>query len=105
MYSSDFIAQAEQRGLRNVPQNPAVQQVYDLLLAAHRESFQLAFLVSAGLAVVGAVCSWVLVRWDQRTVFGPVFGRRSRWIRATPGGVGEGVTRLPGTGEPDGPAS
>ncbi len=100
----DFIAQAEQRGLRNVPQNPIVEQVYELLIQTHAQSFQVAFLVSAGLALIGAICSWVLVRHDQRTVSGPVFGRRSRWIRATPGAVGEGLTRLPApneSGEPD----
>jgi EmrB/QacA subfamily drug resistance transporter len=91
----EFIAQAEQRGLRNVPQNPVVERVYDLMLTSHQESFQVAFLVTAGLATIGAVASWVLVRREQRTVSGPVFGRRSRWLRATPGGVGAGLTRRP----------
>lgn len=91
----EFIAQAEQRGIRHVPQNPVVERVYQLLVEAHAQSFQFAFLVSAGLAVIGAVFSWILVRRDQRIATGPVFGRRSRWISATAGGVGEGLTRVP----------
>ena len=97
-----FIAQAEQRGLQNVPQDPIVERVYDLMLITHAQSFQFTFLVSAGLAAIGAICSWVLVRREQRTLAGPVFGRRSRWLRATPGGVGAGLTRTPGPPDQDG---
>jgi EmrB/QacA subfamily drug resistance transporter len=91
----NFIALAEQRGMRNTPQEPVVRRVYEDLVEAHAASFQFTFFVSAGIAAIGAIVCWLLVRRDQRTASGPIFSRRSRWQRATPGGIGQGVTRLP----------
>jgi EmrB/QacA subfamily drug resistance transporter len=89
-----FIYKAELKGLHNVPTNPTVRSVLHLLVHSHAESFQFAFYVSAGVALMGAVMSWVLVRQQPRTLDHPVFGRRSRWVRAN---VGEtpAVSRVP----------
>lgn len=97
----NFMAQAEQRGLRNVPLEPVVQRVYDDLVLAHAESFRFTFFVSAGLALLGALASWLLVRRNPRTLTGPVFGRRSRWLSAVAGATTPGVTRRPPTDQPD----
>lgn len=72
----DFIVAAEQEGLRQVDESGAVAAD---LAAAHIGAFQLTFVVSAGIAVLGALACWLLVRTESRTMSGPVFGRRSRW--------------------------
>ena len=66
-------------------------------------SFQFAFFVSAGLAVVGAISCWILVRQAPRTLTGPIFGRRSRWVLAHPGATGQGLTRDPPPAEAGSP--
>jgi MFS family permease len=89
-----FIYKAELKGLHNVPLNRTVQSVLHDLVNSHAQSFQFAFYVSAGVALAGAVMSWVLVRQQPRTLDHPIFGRRSRWVRAN---VGEtpAVSRVP----------
>ena len=99
----EFIAQAEQRGMRNVPADPVVALVYEELVSAHVASFQFAFFVSAGLALVGAISCWILVRQAPRTLSGPIFGRRSRWVLAQPGATGQGLTRDPPPAETHSP--
>jgi MFS family permease len=81
----DFILQAEQRGFKQVHETPLVHSVRDLLIGGHIDAFQLTFAVSAGLALLGALACLVLVRRTARTVEGPVFARRSRWIWANLG--------------------
>jgi len=91
----DYIAQAKQFGLRNVPTTPVVQEVYDDLNQAHAQSYQFTFYVSAALAPVGAVASFALVRKVPVTITGRVFTRRSRRVLANAGGTTPGLTRRP----------
>ena len=91
----DYIAKAEQFGLRNVPTTPTVEKVYNDLVEAHAQSYQVTFYVSAVLALVGAVASAVLVRKVPVTIKGRVFGRRSRWVLANAGATTPGLTRRP----------
>lgn len=91
----DYIAQAEQFGLRNVPTTPVVQKVYDDLVQAHAQSFQFTFYLSAVLALVGAVASAALVRKVPVTIAGRVFTRRSRWVLANAGATTPALTRRP----------
>jgi MFS family permease len=76
-----FIEKAMEQGIRNVrADDPTIAKVYQDLIDAHGESFRVAFGVSAVIAVVGAVASWILVRKESRTLDRPpVVGRRSRW--------------------------
>ena len=90
----DYIAKAEQRGIEHVPQSGVVAKVFDDLMQAHIDAFQVMFVSSAGIAVVGAIACLVLVRRQPRELEGPVFGRRSRWIYATQGRSGA-ITRHP----------
>ena len=64
------------------------------LVAAHVTAFQWTFSVSAGIALLGAITSLVLVRRSDRLRPGPIFGRRSRWI-AVGQGRSPAVTRRP----------
>jgi hypothetical protein len=89
-----FIYKAELKGLHNVPANATVRSVLSNLIDSHAQSFQFAFYVSAGVALLGAVMSWLLVRKQPRTLDHPIFGRRSRWIRANVGAT-PAVSRVP----------
>lgn len=91
----DFIAQAEVNGLRNVPSNPTVNRVIRDLVDAHAQSYQLAFAVSALIALIGAVACFALVRKSPRTLDRPIFSRRSRWVLANAGATTPGLTRVP----------
>jgi len=96
----NFIARAEELGLRNVPATPVVEQVLPDLVSSHIESFQFAFYISTVIGIVGAICSYLLVRRVPRTLDHPIFGRRSRWVLATAGATTPGVTRRPPPEEP-----
>jgi len=89
-----FIAESEQKGLHNVPQNQVVHDVFGELVRSHAHAFQLAFYASSGIALVGAIACAILVRQQPRTVDHPIFGRRSRWVTAN-ASVTPGLTRLP----------
>jgi EmrB/QacA subfamily drug resistance transporter len=94
----EFILQAEQIGLNRAAEeardNPVIQLALQDLIDAHISGFRLAFIVSAGIAVAGALASFALVRQKGREVEGPIFTRRSRWILAHPGST-PAVTRQP----------
>ena len=98
----EFILQAEQIGLNRAAEeardNPVIQLALQDLIAAHISGFRLAFIVSAGIAVAGALACFALVRQKGREVEGPIFTRRSRWVLAHPGST-PAVTRRP----PDAP--
>jgi ABC-type spermidine/putrescine transport system permease subunit II len=66
-----------ERGIRNVPPpSPRIASVYQDFIDAHGQSFRVAFVASAVIALVGAVASWLLVRKVPGMIF-PVFGRRA----------------------------
>lgn len=102
--AKQFIAEAMERGIRNVaPPNPRIASVYQDFIDAHGQSFRIAFVASAVIALLGAVASWLLVRRVPGMIR-PVFGRRSRWVAATAGATTPGLTRLPPAAvEPDPP--
>ena len=69
-------------------------------LLAHVDSFRITFLTSAGIALVGAVVCFILVRREDRLYGVRVFGRRSRWLWMS-SGLGPGITRRPPDGNND----
>ena len=82
----DFIVEAEQRGLNNVPEDSRIVRLaHDYLITSHIDAFQVTFVASAGIGVLGAIACFVLVRRTTRVAEGPIFGRRSRWIYANTG--------------------
>jgi EmrB/QacA subfamily drug resistance transporter len=90
----DFIGQAEQSGLKHVHETPLVKTAVDSVVGAHVDAFQVMFSVSAGIALLGALACFLLVRQADRLKEGPIFSRRSRWIYATQG-RSSAVTRRP----------
>ena len=94
-----FIFEAEREGLEkalaDVPKgdNP-IRISLDDLIAAHVSGFEAAFLVTSGVALVGAIVMFALVRKSGRKVEGRVFTRRSRWVLGH-SGMSPGLTRKP----------
>jgi EmrB/QacA subfamily drug resistance transporter len=99
----EYILQAEQAGRNQTAIDTRVVRVaIEDNVLAHVDSFRITFLASAGIALLGALFCFVLVRRESRYYVGPVFGRRSRWTYAT-AGTTPGITRHPPP-DGDGPA-
>ena len=66
------------------------------VIASHVTAFEVTFYASAGIALLGALVSLILVRKRDRVKPGAtgVFTRRSRWIFAT-SGRSPAITRRP----------
>ena len=91
----EYILQAEQAGRGQTAVDTRVVRVaIEDNVLAHVDSFRITFLASAGIALLGALACFVLVRRENRFYVGPVFGRRSRWTYAT-AGTTPGITRHP----------
>jgi EmrB/QacA subfamily drug resistance transporter len=89
----NIILEAEQSGLKHVADSNVLHIIEPVVIASHVTAFQVTFAVSAGIAVLGALFSLLLVRKADRVKVG-VFSRRSRWISAT-SGRSPAVTRRP----------
>ena len=82
----DFVIEAEQRGLNNVPEDSKVVRLaHDFLIETHISAFQVTFVAGSVIAVLGALACFLLVRRTTRVAEGPIFSRRSRWIYANTG--------------------
>jgi EmrB/QacA subfamily drug resistance transporter len=90
----NLVLEAEQSGFRNLPKTDLLEKVAPVVADAHVTAFQVTFAASAGIALLGALVTLVLVRRTDRVVAGPIFGRRSRWVLATQG-RSSAVTRRP----------
>ena len=91
----EFLLRAEEAGRANVPaDSEVVRLAINDNLIAHVDSFEITFLASAGIALLGALACFVLVRREDRLYEAPVFSRRSRWFWAS-AGLGPGITRRP----------
>jgi EmrB/QacA subfamily drug resistance transporter len=85
----ELILSAEQTGLKNLLQHVKHTETLRVgvedLIQAHVKSFELMFLVGSGIALLGAVVCFILVRHVDRVAEGPIFSRRSRWAYMTSG--------------------
>jgi EmrB/QacA subfamily drug resistance transporter len=89
-----FILHAEQSGLKNLPEPHLIKSAIGDVVASHVTAFQVMFSASAGIALLGAIFSLILVRKTDRLKTGPIFSRRSRWIYANQG-RSSAITRRP----------
>ena len=99
----DFILEAEQRGFSRVPESHLVQSVRGDLITGHIDAFQVTFYSTAGIALVGALVCFFLVRRTSRIAERPILSRRSRWVYANAGrapAIAEGAN--PARDEPSG---
>jgi EmrB/QacA subfamily drug resistance transporter len=92
----NLILEAEQKGLNNVGHSRILDLIKPDVIASHVTAFEATFFASAGIALLGALVTFVLVRKNDRLKTpGPgVFSRRSRWI-ATGVGRSPAVSRRP----------
>lgn len=92
----EFILKAEEKGLieaEHEGESKVIRFGLEEVIEAHISAFELMFLVTAGIALVGALFSLLLVRRGD-PVRANVFSRRSRWVYALTGG-GPGVSKTP----------
>ena len=91
----NYVIDAEQHGLNHVPiHSKLVRLAHDYIISVHIDAFQVMFVASGAIALVGAVACFLLVRKTTRVAQGPIFGRRSRWIYANTGRT-PAITRHP----------
>jgi EmrB/QacA subfamily drug resistance transporter len=90
----NLILQAEQSGFKHLPESHLLNEIRPEVVASHVDAFQVTFAASAGIALLGALVSLLLVRHSDRLVSGPIFSRRSRWVLATEG-RSSAITRRP----------
>jgi hypothetical protein len=95
-HARDLILQAEQKGLNNVPSDHLLEIIKPDVVASHVLAFEVTFYAAGGIALLGAILTFILVRKRDRLKpeAAGVFTRRSRWIYA---GVGRSpaITRRP----------
>jgi hypothetical protein len=87
-------------GLANVPENAFIRRSLPIATDSFVHAFEVTMFV-VGVALLGALCAFVLVRQTDRVAGAPVFSRRSRWMWVAPA-QGPGLTRQP---VPEPPAS
>lgn len=83
-----FILVIEQKGLGHIDitgQPKAIQFALTDVLNAHVAAYELVFYSTAGIALLGAIACFFLVRKTDRFEKGPVFVRRSRWVASNTG--------------------
>jgi EmrB/QacA subfamily drug resistance transporter len=94
--ASDLIIEAEQKGFGQLPHTELLEVIRPDVISSHVHAFEVTFYASAGIAMVGALVSFILVRRRDRVKpkAAGVFSRRSRWIFAT-SGRSPAITRRP----------
>jgi EmrB/QacA subfamily drug resistance transporter len=91
----EFLLEVEQSGRSHTAvETETVRAAIEDSVLAHVDSFQLTFYTTAGVALLGALVCFLLVRREDRYYAGPVFTRRSRWVLAN-AGRSPAVTREP----------
>jgi EmrB/QacA subfamily drug resistance transporter len=93
----NLILEAEQKGLDHLPHSRILDLIKPDVIASHVTAFEVTFFASSGIALLGALFSFILVRRRDRLKppgAAGVFTRRSRWIFAT-SGRSPAITRRP----------
>ncbi len=80
-----LVLEAEQKGLDHLPHSHLLDVIKPVIITSHVTAFEVTFFVAAGIALLGALAGFVLVRRTDRVRGAGVFPRRSRWILATTG--------------------
>jgi MFS family permease len=94
----DFILVIEQKGLGHIDishQPFAIKYALTDVLNAHVAGYELVFYSTAGIALLGALACFVLVRKTDRIERGRIFLRRSRWVTSNADRTPAGDERPP----------
>lgn len=84
----EFILTIEQKGLGSIDissQPAAIKYALNDVLSAHVAAYEAVFYSTAGIALLGALVSFLLVRKTDRVERGRIFVRRSRWVTSNTG--------------------
>lgn len=98
-----FILEIEQRGLNQIDvahQDKVIRVAFDDVMAGHVLGYEWVFYTTAGIALLGALACFLLVRKTDRVENLRVFGRGSRWQYANTGRT-PGLTKHPAPPEAD----
>ncbi len=93
----DFILLIQQKGLGQIDiseQPRVIQFALNDVLDAHVAAYELVFMTTTAIALLGAISSFFLVRKSDRVEKGKIFVRRSRWVSSNTGRT-PAVTRHP----------
>jgi MFS family permease len=81
----DFILEVEEKGRDHVQATGKIRYVLDDIVEVHAQAYEVTFICAGGLALLGALACFLLVRKSDRIEEGPIFARRSRWYYAMSG--------------------
>ena len=81
----EFILQAEEKGRHHAVATGKIKYALGDIINEHVVAYEVTFFVAAGIALLGALACFILVRKSDHVTEGRVFSRRSRWIYATAG--------------------
>jgi EmrB/QacA subfamily drug resistance transporter len=92
----NLILEAERKGIDHVGHSRILELIKPDVISSHIAAFEVTFAASAGIALLGAIVTFVLVRKSDRlkTPGGGAFSRRSRWV-ATSVGRSPAISRRP----------
>jgi EmrB/QacA subfamily drug resistance transporter len=94
--AKEFVLQAEQSGRDHVVATGNIKLVLSDIIDAHAAAYELTFFVAGGVAALGALTCFLLVRRGDPVREAPIFSRRSRWIY-TAAGRSSAVSKRPPT--------
>jgi MFS family permease len=81
----EFILQAEEKGRDHVVATGKIHYVLGDIIDSHVTAYEVTFFVAAGIALLGALACFLLVRKDDRVKPARVYSRRSRWMYMSSG--------------------
>jgi hypothetical protein len=92
----EFILKANEQGRNATEAEGTTKAVLGDIIQYHALGYEVMFFASAGIALLGALVCFVLVRKTDRVEAGPIFSRRSRWLY-TSSGRSAAITKRPPT--------
>jgi len=98
-HARQLIVEAEEKGINHVGHDRLLEIIKPDVISAHVHAFEVTFYAAGGIALLGALATFILVRKTDRVKqkTAGVFTRRSRWIYAS-SGRSPAITRRPPPG-------
>ncbi|HXF31198.1 MAG TPA: DHA2 family efflux MFS transporter permease subunit [Solirubrobacterales bacterium] len=95
-HARELIVEAEEKGIDHLGHSGLLEIIKPDVISSHVHAFEVTFYASGGIALLGALVSFILVRKRDRLKprAAGVFTRRSRWIYAS-SGRSPAITRRP----------
>jgi MFS family permease len=86
-HARQLIVEAEEKGINHLGHDRLLEIIKPDVISSHVHAFEVTFYAAGGIALLGAIVTFILVRKTDRLKqkAAGVFTRRSRWIYATSG--------------------